>query len=309
MHHLTTPRRQFLKNTALTSAGLALLGFQNLGCMSTQNTPYLDTIGLQLWTVRDQIEKDPEGTLKALKAMGYQQIELMDTRQIAKLKPIADDLGLAVNSSFILWTTLTGNWDLVPHETDRSFSFEQIVADAEKAGLDHLVFGYLMKEERSSIDDYKKYCDALNKSAELCQSAGIQLCYHNHSFEFGPINGQVPFEILIERLDPKGVQFELDVFWAQIGGYDSVELTKRLVDRIRLLHLKDLKKDTAVIFDEGAVPHEAFLELGNGMVDLLAIVEIGYKAGVKYCFVEQDWSDDPIISVEESVNYFKSMKG
>ncbi|MEM8909187.1 MAG: sugar phosphate isomerase/epimerase, partial [Bacteroidota bacterium] len=167
---------------------------------------------------------------------------------------------------------------------------------------------YLMKGERSSIDDYKKYCEALNEAAGLCQSAGIQLCYHNHSFEFESIEGQVPYEMLIERLDPRGVQFELDVFWAQIGGYDPVALTQRLSDRIRLLHLKDLQPQTPVIFDEGAVPHEAFLELGNGMIDLEAIVRIANQANIKYCFVEQDWSDHPLQSVEQSVDYFQKMK-
>ena len=262
---------------------------------------------MQLWSVRNQIEADPAGTLKALAEMGYKQIELMDTRQIEKLKPIADDLGLKINSSFMLWTTLTGNWDLVPHEKDQTYSFDKILEEANGAGLSHLVFGYLMKGERDTLDHWKQRCDELNEAGIKAKEAGIQLCYHNHSFEFGPIEREIPFEILIDRFDPKMVQFELDVFWASIGGYDPVQLTERIVDRIGLLHLKDKLVETPVIFDEGKVPEKAFKELGNGVVDLPTIIKIAEKAKIKYCFVEQDHSPDPLKSVRESVEYMQQL--
>ncbi len=307
MEPRSNSRRKFLKNTSWAGAGLSFLSLSNIQCMFDSKSPYLDSIGLQLWSVRNQIEKDPAGTLKALAEMGYQQVELMDTRQIEKLKPIADDLGLKVNSSFMLWTTLTGNWDLVPHEKDQTFSFEKILEDAQKAGLSHLVFGYLMKGERDTLDHWKQRCDELNEAGRKAKEAGIQLCYHNHSFEFGPIEGEVPFEILINRLDPKAVQFELDVFWASMGGYDPVQLTDRISDRIGLLHLKDKLADIPVIFDEGQVPETAFKELGNGVVDLPAIIKIAEKAKIKHCFVEQDHSPDPMLSVGESMVYMEKL--
>lgn len=300
---MTSSRRKFLKQSALAGAGLSFLSLSNIQCMFDEKSPYLDTIGLQLYTLRDQLEEDAVGTLKALADMGYKQVELMDTRQIEKLKPIADDLGLAVNSSFILWTTITGNWDLVPHEKDQTYSFDKVLEEATAAGLNHLVFGYMMKGERDTIDKYKIYCDRLNEAGAKAKKAGIQLCYHNHSFEFGAMGEETPFEVLIDRLDPELVPFELDVFWASIGGYDPVALMKRIPNRIRLLHLKDKKKDTPVIFDESKVPEDAFKELGNGVVDLAAVIKTGEEIGVKYCFVEQDQSPDPINSVGESINY------
>ena len=103
------------------------------------------------------------------------------------------------------------------------------------------------------------------------------------------------------------VQFELDVFWASIGGYDPVQLTERIVDRIGLLHLKDKLVETPVIFDEGKVPEKAFKELGNGVVDLPTIIKIAEKAKIKYCFVEQDHSPDPLKSVRESVEYMQQL--
>lgn len=308
MKYTPNARRNFLKQSTLAGVSLPFLSLSTIQRMFDTKSPYLDTIGLQLWSVRNQLEKDPKGTLKALAEMGYQQIELMDTRQISSLKPIADDLGLAVNSSFMLWTTITGNWDLVPHETDRTYSFDKILEEAQQAGLSHLVFGYITKGGRDSIDKYKLYCDRLNEAGEKAQQAGIQLCYHNHSFEFEPMEGMIPFEVLIERLDPELVKFELDVFWASIGGFDPVVLTERIADRIGLLHLKDKLAGTPVIFDEGKVPEDAFKELGNGVVDIPAIIKIGEKAGVKYCFVEQDQSPDPLNSVQQSVAYLKKTR-
>ena len=195
----------------------------------------------------------------------------------------------------------------MPHEIDSKYSFEQVVETAHKNGLTHLVLAYLTAGERSTLDDYKARIEELNQAAEICRSANIQLCYHNHSFEFNPTEGQIPFDLMVERLDPQGVQFELDVFWAQVGGRDPLALTQSLASRIRLLHLKDLQKGTPVIYDEGKVPHTAFKELGNGVVDIAKIVEIAAREGIDYCYVEQDWSDDPVKSMEESVRFFETL--
>ena len=147
----------------------------------------------------------------------------------------------------------------------------------------------------------------VNKAGEKAKAAGIQLCYHNHSFEFGPLGGEVPYEVLIKELDPELVKFELDVFWVSIGGYDPVELMNRLGKRVGLVHLKDKMEGLPTIYDEGKVPPEAFKELGNGVVDLKEVIAIAAKNKVPYCFVEQDQSPDPIKSVEESVTFMKGV--
>jgi sugar phosphate isomerase/epimerase len=299
------PRRQFIRQSALAGVGLSILSLSNIRCMLNSKSPYLNTLGLQVYTVRDQLEQDPQGTLKAIADLGYQQVELMDTRQITALKPIADDLGLAVHSSFMLWTTITGNWDHVPHEPHRSYSFDKVLEETTNGGLDHLIFGYLTKGDRQTIDQYKRYCDRLNEAGVKAREAGVRLCYHNHSFEFEPIEDVIPYELLIERLDPNAVEFELDVFWAAMGGYDPVELLQRIGDRTRLLHLKDRQEDTPVIFDEDEVPEAAFKELGNGTIDLKSIIRVAEKVGVKYCYVEQDQSPDPLNSIGESIQYMQ----
>ena len=284
-------RRTFIKNTAQISAGLAL-SLSMPACMD-KKSQYAKEIGLQLWTVRNQLEENPSTTLKAIKEAGYYQVELMDTEQLKTLLPLIKDAGLAVKSSFMNWTLLTGRWDL-KEETPLAYGFEQIIEDVQKAGLTELVFGYMLPAERSTLDDYRKISETLNKAGETCQKAGIQLSYHNHSFEFLPIEDSNGYEILIDRLDPEAVKFELDVFWSSIAGVAPVPLMKRLKNRIQLLHLKDKLEGTPVIYDESKVPENAFQALGNGVVDLNQVLELAPSIGVKYCMVEQDQSPDPI---------------
>jgi sugar phosphate isomerase/epimerase len=275
--------------------------------LKSKSTPYQDTIGLQLWTVRDQMVKAPQATLKAIKSLGYHQVELEDTRTAKELLPICNDLGLKVNSSFMLWTALTGRWDLVPHET-KKLAFDEVLDQASEAGLSHLVFGYLLPGERETLDDYRRLVDVLNEAGMQAKQRGIQMAYHNHNFEFEQLDGGVPFELMIERFDKDLMPFELDVFWAAISGYDPVKLLNRIADRTKLLHLKDLKQGIPVMTTTEGVPEDAFQELGDGTLPIKELAMIGKKIGVDYCFVEQDESPDPMRSIRESIKFYRELK-
>ncbi|MEM8525448.1 MAG: sugar phosphate isomerase/epimerase [Bacteroidota bacterium] len=296
-------RRTFLKNSAQVGAGIALSSSM-LACME-EHQNYVSTIGLQLWTVRNQLEENPLETLKAIKKHGYHQVELMDTEQIKTLMPLIKDVGLAVNSSFMNFTLLTGRWDL-KGESIPAYTFSQLVEDAQKAGLTEIVFGYMLPGERATLDQYKKISDRLNEAGEECKSAGIQLCYHNHSFEFLPMEGSTGYDVLMERLDPELAKFELDVFWSSLGGVEPVELMKKLGNRVHLLHLKDKMTDAPVIYDEGKVPEETFLPLGKGSVNMQGVLKQAQASGVKYCLVEQDQSPDPIQDIGVSMSYLEN---
>lgn len=298
-------RRNFLKLTAASGAALSV-NFLTPACMTVPaDSPYLKTIGLQLYTVRNQMEKDMAGTLRAVAEHGYRQVET-GAANLAAVKPITDDLGMAVHSSFVDWSMITGRWDLRNAEDRARFesvSFEEFVGQANKLGLSHLVFGYMMKGERTSLDDYRTVSDKLNAAGETCRAAGIQLCYHNHAFEFEPMEGSNGFNILRERLDDSLVKFELDVFWSSLAGVEPVGLMHELGNRMELIHLKDKLAGTPVIYDESTVPTEAFKELGNGIVDIKGVLATAEQYGVTYCMVEQDQSPDPLASVGMSMEY------
>ncbi|WKN41675.1 sugar phosphate isomerase/epimerase family protein [Tunicatimonas pelagia] len=295
-------RRNFLKTTAAASVSIPFLSSAAL----TINNPYVAQMGVQLYTVRDQMENDPVATLKAIKEAGYAQIEGGDVRAYQELTPIMQDLGLTSSSTFFPWSFITGRWDLVEQEKPKNYSFEKMVDDAVKYNFKYLVFGYMVEGERETLDDYRKVAEQLNRAGELCQKAGIDLCYHNHAFEFEPMEGQVPFRILMEEFEPSTVFFELDVFWASLAGHDPIGLMKEMPKRIKLLHLKDKKPNTPTMFDHNQVPHDTFQELGDGVVEITKIMQLAKEIGVEQCFVEQDQSPNPVASINQSMSYLRS---
>lgn len=292
-------RRNFLQ-AAAAAIGVASIPQVVWGMPSDHR--FVKQIGLQLWTVRNQIAADLKGTIKAIADAGYWQVELGDVMKSNEIIAVAKDHGLKVTSSFFDWNVI-GN----PDAKDTA-SIDQIVEKAKSLNLKHLIFGYIGKGHRETSDHYKRHAAKANIAGEKCAAAGIQLNYHNHSFEFGKLpDGKTGFEIFQAEFDAKLVKFELDVFWAQIGGLDALKAIAQLQGRIAQLHMKDLKKDTPVIHDEGAVPADAFKELGNGVIDMAAVMKAGDACGVDQCHVEQDQSPNPIDSIGQSFRYLKKI--
>lgn len=294
-----TDRRTFLKTAGLSSFALTLT--RPLQALPSDSR-YMKNIGLQLWTVRNQLDKNIPSTLKAVADAGYAQVELMSTLDADKYLLIAENLGMKVTSAFIDWRAI-GQADAadVP-------SFDDILEKAESIGLKHLVFGYIGKGERETADHFKRHADRANAAGQKCRTAGIQLCYHNHSFEFGSLpNGQKGFDIFTERFDKELMKFEVDVFWVAIGGRDPIKTIRQLSGRVSQVHLKDLLKGTAVNHDEGTVKPEAFKELGNGIINMASVIEASEAAGAEQCHVEQDASPNPLHSIGESIRYLRML--
>lgn len=310
-------RRQFVRQSVLGLASLPFLGCggnttetadTDTSTMSTNKPPlpYLESLGLQLWTVRDQMEIDPRTTLTTLRDIGYRQVELGDTRTLTDLKPICDDLGLAIHSSFLQWATITGRWDLLPEETP--FEFTEAIDQAGEAGLSHLVFGYLRPESRQTADDWKRLADQLNEAGLQAKENGLQMAYHNHNFEWDPVEGTTGFDLLLDRMDGELIPFELDVFWAQIAGQDPKVVLDRISDRVELLHLKQLHRGTPVVTRLDDVPPDAFEELDEGDIPIKDLMRYGQELGVKYCMVEQDgnYAGSSLESARQSYDFLRT---
>jgi len=278
--------------------------------------PYLDRLGLQLYTVRQQMADDPETTLQAVADAGYKQVELMQVNDAAVgLAAIARDKGLIVHSAFI-------DFNVIAEPTLQGVaSVEQTLELAERIGLRHVVFGYIARHQRDTADKCKAIADRANDAARKTREAGMRMCYHNHAFEFAPLEptGQTgddsnppaqkgkssvtAFDLFTQRFDPQVMEFELDVFWARLAGKNPLELMKRLSGRISQVHLKDLKAGVPVIFDEGKVPRDAFQEIGDGIIDMPDVMRLAREIGVDQCHVEQDQSPAPLASIRESADY------
>lgn len=284
-------RRHFLRNTA--GAALALSSVQALfGAQS--KSPYVQNIGLQLFTLREEIKTNVVNTMKAVAAAGYSQVELYNYPNSNDMFAAAKDNGLAVNSCHFDTSTVIG-------ETDETFPrFQEILEKANKDKVSHLIIPYVRDEFRKDLDAYKALAETFNKAAALAKSANVQLAYHNHSFEFKPLeNGKSGFDIFTESFSDD-MMFELDVFWVKIAGVEPAELIEELAGRVSQLHLKDLK-DGINIPNFGGASDDAFQEIGNGIIPMEPIMAAAKKAGVAHCHVEQDRSPHPVKSIEESM--------
>ena len=267
----------------------------------SSNLPYMDQIGIQLYTLRKEISRDLKGTIKAVAESGYKQVEpygFPSPQSIEMIKE-ARKCGIKVNSSHF-------DWNSVLHpEFKGVLPFKEILSLAEKHKLSHLVIPYLAEGDRRDLDGYKKVSESLNKAAELSSSANIQLAYHNHAFEFKTMDkGKSGYDIFIENFSSQ-MAFEMDVFWVKLGGENPVAMIKELKGRISQLHLKDLKKKS-VIPNFGKVTPDTFDEIGDGMINMIPIMKIAQKTGVLHCHIEQDQSPNPIASIQKSLSFLHS---
>lgn len=266
------------------------------------DNPYRKNIGIQLYTLRNQIKADLPVTLKAVAAAGYRQVEPYDAPGANALEMIqvAKDLGMAANSSHFAWESVTD-----PDKPGVA-PFAEVLQKAKDAGLTHLVIPYIHVETRKTADDYKRVAERCNAGAALAKEAGIQLAYHNHQFEFQPLEGgKSGYDVFMDEFSPE-MKFELDVFWVKVGGLDPVELLGKLKGRVSQIHLKDLKEGLALP-EFGGLPADAFKELGQGIIPMEPVIEAAALAGVAHAHVEQDQSPDPLKSIGMSMEYLKGL--
>ena len=292
-------RRTFLKSTL--AASLASSATMKAFALA-ENNPYRNEIGIQLYTLRRQINEDLAGTIKAVADAGYKQVEPYGFPNADEMIKVAKDNGMKANSSHFAWESVTDP------EKSGTVPFDTILEKAQSHGLSHLVVPYVHEHNRKTLDDYKRLAANLNKAAAKAKTAGIQLAYHNHNFEFAPLEGgKSGFDIFTEEFS-KEMMFEVDVFWVEVSGVDSVKLMNQLEGRISQLHLKNLRPGVKTPeFDNGAIPRDSFRELGNGVIKMEPIIEAAWVAGVDHCHVEQDESPDPVASIQQSIQYLAGL--
>jgi sugar phosphate isomerase/epimerase len=258
----------------------------------------LSTIGVQLYTVRDIVEKEPAATLKAIDEIGYREAEM----NAASLDKIWGDL----KTTHL--RPVSAHIDNALFKPDNLDKFKSIVADLKTKGFSFAVYPYVPPALRHGVDTFKELADTLNKAGAECKKVGLKLCYHNHAFEYQQFGSQFGLEIMMDALDKSVAGLELDAFWASVGGHDPVELLKKYSGRVDLLHVKDKAEGTPVQYNE-KVPKTAFKEAGKGVLDWPKVLKAAHEAGVKHYFVEQDQTPgNPIDSLRTSYQYLHQLK-
>jgi len=269
-------RRQFIQTTAVASAAALIPSFAFAKSKRK--------IGIQLYTLRDVIFKDVQGTLKQVADFGYQELELFGYddgkvfgKPVSEFTKMVGDLGMKIVSGHYV-TGLIAPTDRPAIVGTLVNQWEKAVNDAKVLGQEYMLLAYLQKDERKTIDDYKKVCELINKNAEVCKKYGIQIGYHNHDFEFEPIDGQVPYDLMLKELDPKLVSMELDLFWAIYANQDPIKLFAAHPGRFEQWHVKDMSKDD----------RKRNADVGTGIIDFKSIFAKAKESGMKHFYIEHD---------------------
>lgn len=290
-----TNRREFLKNTSLVALGTALapqFAFKD------DEKP----IGIQLWSVKDELREDFDKTIEKLAKMGYGYVEGFGYenggwfgKNPKGMKEVLKDWNLKMPSSHY---SLVGSkhFDAKNMITDE---VKKMIEDSLKVGQRYLISPWMEKEDRADLDTLKKFCEKLNKCGEYCKSMNLRFGYHNHWFEFDKVGGEMIYDVMLKNTDPQFVTFEMDVCWATYSKQNPVEWFKKYPKRFELLHMKDLI--------DGAETHEdATCIIGKGVVDFADIIANASKGGVKMYIAELETYEKS--SIEDVKVCYKNLR-
>jgi sugar phosphate isomerase/epimerase len=301
-------RRNFLKVSAVGAIGAILVSRTSSGA-STRTVPFdvqpvLDDpkkfgIGLQLYTIRDAMPKDVPGSLKKVSDAGYKYIELAGYSngkfydyEPLEFKKLVNDLGMEILSSHTQ----------VEAQGVTLENAQKMAEDHAKIGAKYCIQPWVVEEARTTIDSWKKMVADWNKVGKIMKEHGLQFGYHNHNFEFGNVEGKVPYyDIIMPELDKDLVTLEIDLFWTTKAGQDPVEIFKKYPRRFQLFHMKDMYTKEAPFFTTVGV--KDFAPVGEGVIDFKRILAAKKIAGMKYMIVEQDQSRDgqPFEDIKKSI--------
>jgi len=278
-------RRKFLQTSGLLTAA-GLLSKNKLFASSAK----LKNYGIQLWSVKNALAKDPKDVLKQIASFGYTQIESFEGGKgifwgmtAAEFKKYMDDLGMKIISSHC--------------NIDKDF--EKKAADAASIGMKYLICPY--KGPRKSIDDFKKIAEDFNAKGDICKKNGIRFAYHNHDYSFVTVDGQIPQDVMLANTNPDTVDFEMDIYWVVTAGADPVAYAEKYKNRFRLCHVKDRIKNTT--------EKDASCTLGTGSIDYPPMLKKLKSNGMEYFIVEQERYDNTteLDSAKADANYMSAL--
>ena len=260
----------------------------------------IEKIGLQLYTVRDQMKADFDGTIAKVAAIGYKEVEFAGYfgRTPAQVRAVIDRNGLTSPSCHVEYAVLTDQWP-------------SVIESSKTIGQSYIVCPWIPEEIRKQPDGWKRAIDTFNHAGEVSKKSGIQFAYHNHWFEFLPANGKLPYDMLLEQCDPDLVKMELDLCWITVAGADPLTYFNRYPGRFPLVHVKDMKKLPKVSASGGQDFGDSLKDMtavGSGIIDWKRIFAQSEKAGIKHYIVEHDKPEAPFENIKISYDYLSKLR-
>ncbi|NHF61252.1 sugar phosphate isomerase/epimerase [Flavobacteriaceae bacterium TP-CH-4] len=274
-------RRGFLKQLSIGTLGMGML--PTLAWTNTNEQQF----GVQLYSFRKAMAKDPLMTLQQIAAIGIKEIESARSKKglyyglsPEEMKTACVDLGMTLKSGHV---ALDDN-------------FQDTMEQAVASGQEYVICSS-MPSRGQTVDNYKKVAEAFNKAGEACKKVGLKFGYHNHEYEFESENGQVLYDVLMDNTDPDLVHMELDLGWVIVGGKDPLDYFKKYPGRFPLWHLKDMN-----------MKKRESTEFGKGGLDIKTLMRHQEASGVKHIFIEQEeYASTPIESMKHNMAYLRNL--
>lgn len=316
-------RRQFIQQISLATAGLSMVP-----SLAFTNKNVAPRLGVALFTLPKSLSEDFEGTLRMISELGYKELEFFGPYEFStsaakegwkmaanalgfsgsgyfgnspkKLKEMLDKYGLSAPSIHIDLPTLQEN-------------MEAVAEAAHILGHKNVGIAMIPDEMRKNLDDYKKTIDIFNEVGASAKKYGLTFFYHNHGYGHAPMDGIIPFQMILEQTDPELVKMQLDVFWFTAAKADPIKYLEENPGRFVSLHVKDMRELKTFTGDGGNMgewmglfPYLA--DAGTGVLDLKKIMSVAKKSGVKHFFLEKDLTPDPQSALKKSFEHLSGLK-
>ena len=281
-------RRGFLATVGALAAGAACRNAgseQQIG--QTSGRRRLDRIGIQLYTVRDAMRTDMPGTIAQIALIGYREVEFAGYfgRTAREVRALLDANSLTSPSTHV---------SLELARQDKTLD------DSAEIGHKYVTVPSLPRTSSNSADAYRRTAEEFNRIGERAKARGLRLAFHNHATEFTPIDGVVPYDLLVCGTDPTLVFFQVDVFWMVRGGRDVREFIRANPNRVPMLHIKD----------SSGPPDHKQVDVGAGTIDFAAILrqDASQRRMITSVFVEHDGPADPMLFARNSFDYLRKLE-
>ncbi len=258
----------------------------------------IDKVGVQLYTVRDLMKNDFDGTIAKVAQIGYKEVEFAGYfgHSAQQVRDVLSKNGLTAPSTHVQYDELDEK-------------FPSVIEFSKAIGLEYIICPWIPEELRKSPDIWKQASEKFNECGEQTKQAGMQFGYHNHWFEFLPANGKLPYDELLKMCDPKLVIMEMDLCWITAAGADPLKYFNEYPGRFPLVHVKDLKKLPKVT-QGGSQNFGDTVDLaavGSGIIDWKRIFAQSDKAGIKHYIVEHDHPKQPLENIKKSYEYLSTL--
>jgi sugar phosphate isomerase/epimerase len=286
-----TTRRTFLTQAGIVSAGM-MLAPQLLSAKSKNG------VGLQLYSLRDQLPKDVKGVIANIAKAGYSEVETFGYSAQGGfwgLKPKEFSALLKANGL----KTASGHYGMDEFfGTGKVDAFNSYIDAALATGQTYIVVPSINHEFIKTAADFKSVADKLNKAAAVCKTHGLKLGYHNHNFEWKEVEGTTFYDTILDQTDPSLVSMEMDIYWVVRAGHDPLAIFEKHPGRFAMVHIKDMDKNN----------NELNTEIGNGSINFASILSKAKLAGIQHYIVEQEnfTNIDPYVSIGKSSAYLKN---